>query len=86
LRITRFGGAATDFPADRSSGVNRVGSTDGTGSGNANSTQTVKLFGTDGVTNRFLGAMAHVAIFAGQLSDGNCATLEAAATSDGWTI
>lgn len=82
--ITRFSGSATTHPSARRDGSNLAGTQDGSGSGWNNSTQTVKFFGHDGGTGRFLGSLAHIAIFAGELSDGQCATLEAAAATDGW--
>lgn len=86
LIILRFSSSATGFPTARSQGANVTGTTTGSGSGNANSSQPIRLFSHGGITGPFEGSLAHVAIFAGQLSDLQCAAIETAATSDGWTI
>jgi hypothetical protein len=82
--FTRFSGSATGFHTLRRAGVNQTMSNDGTGTAWANSTQSLKLFGHNGSVGRFDGSLAHVAIFAGQLSDADCATIESAVTADGW--
>jgi hypothetical protein len=81
--IVRFGGAAGDFPAIRVGGSNQTGTTAGSGSATSNSTQPFRLFGHDG-TSTTPGSMAHPFVIAGQISDGDCSTLESAATTDGW--
>lgn len=84
LVFIRFSGSATGFPAIRVDGVNQTGTTADSGTAQSNSTQTLKLFGHGGSSSHAQCALAHVAIFAGQLSDGDCATIESAAAIDGW--
>jgi hypothetical protein len=80
----RFGGAASDYPDYRVNGSNITGTTADFGSTNSNSTQPIRLFGHGGATSHASCSLAHVAIFAGKLSDANCALIEAAAATDGW--
>jgi hypothetical protein len=82
--VFRFGGAASDYPDYRVNGSNITGTTADFGSTNSNSTQPIRLFGHGGATSHASCSLAHVAIFAGKLSDANCALIEAAAATDGW--
>lgn len=81
--IVRLGGAGSDFPGIRVEGVNQTGTTTGSGSTNSNSAAPYRLWGHDGASTS-PGSMAHEFVAAGQLSDGQCSTLESAAASDGW--
>lgn len=77
----RYSGSATGFPSLRADG-GAVGSTSGAGTAEDDSSPPVRLFGAG--SGGTLAALGHPAIFAGQLTDGDLATIEAAAIANGW--
>lgn len=83
LVIARFDSSATAFPGLRCDGAitTTTGNT-GTGAGDLGGELMV---GTNGAgTAYFTGNIAHVFVIAGQISDGDCGTLETAANTVGW--
>jgi len=80
----RFSSSSTGYPAVSVEGSNFTGTTSGSGTAQADGTGIVSLFAQGNTGGLFTGALGHVAIFAGQLSDGDLATLEAASALDGW--
>lgn len=82
--FVRFSGSATGFHGVRLNGTNLTMSNSGSGTATSNSAAAVSLFSRESAAEIGQGSLAHVAIFAGNLSDGDCGTLESAATTDGW--
>ena len=86
LVIVRFGGLNTDFPSIRINGVNITGSLINTANGrNATATGRILDRETGSTAGQPNGAkIAHVFLKDGQISDADCARIEAAAQAEGW--
>ncbi len=80
LMVFRFTNVATDTPTIRVNGVNQAGGTTGSGSSSlTDQGQALIAAGTQLANQPFLSA-----VYPGILSDVQCATIESAATTEGW--
>lgn len=79
-----YSGSPTGFPYMRVDGTEYSSAgTSGTGTADSNSSVQLRLF-SQSATNGSAVSLAHVAIFAGQLSSSDLASIEAAAALDGF--
>ncbi len=84
LIIARFSGSLTGFPDLRINGTTPAQTQSGSGTAAGDGAGKLQIARSQSATGRMVGGMAHLAIFAGQLSNGDCGTIEAAAHTEGW--
>lgn len=84
LIIARFSGSLTGYPDLRINGTTPAQTQTGSGTAAGDGAGRLQIARSQSGTLRMVGGMAHLAIFAGQLSNGDCATIESAAHTEGW--
>jgi hypothetical protein len=85
--VARFDSSTTGFPTSlRVNGVEAASATSGAGTANGNGGGRLQVGQRHSSSSLYDGQVSQVAIFAGQLSDGDCETMEDAAVAEGWFV
>lgn len=84
LVIVRFDSSATGYPNLRVNGVAIAQTQSGSGTARGDDAGRLQIGQLSSGSTRVVGKMAQLGIFAGQLSDGQCAIIEAVADAEGW--
>jgi hypothetical protein len=83
LIIVRFSSSTTTAPTYRVNGAAPASTASGSGTATGSQSSVLRLGARNGATP-LLGTMAHSFVIPGELSDGDCGVIEAAAQADGW--